>query len=185
MRRSRLFAVVAAGVGIAGFTAAATAGDHGGKFKTDMSGYEEVPALSTPGNGHVDVKVAKDGQSLQFVLTYRALETPVTQSHIHFGQKAVNGGIVIFFCSNLTNPVPPAGTPACPQAAPGETVSVEGRRTAADMFGGATAQGIAPGEFDELVRALRAGATYANVHTTGRPGGEIRGQFDHETGNED
>ena len=63
--------------------------------------------------------------------------------------------------------------------------TVEGTRTAADMFGGATAQGIAPGEFDELVRALRAGATYANVHTTGRPGGEIRGQLDHEQGHED
>ncbi len=34
-----------------------------------------------------------------------------------------------------------------------------------------------PGEFDELVSALRAGATYVNVHTDGRPGGEIRGQI--------
>ena len=32
-------------------------------------------------------------------------------------------------------------------------------------------------EFGELVRALRAGAAYANVHTTGVPGGEIRGQI--------
>ena len=61
MRRSRL-AAAAAVVGIAGFTAAATAGDRSGDFKTDMTGYEEVPALSTPGNGQVDVKVAKDGQ---------------------------------------------------------------------------------------------------------------------------
>ena len=55
---------------------------------------------------------------------------------------------------------------------------VTGTRTAADMFGGATAQGIAPGEFEELVRALRAGVAYANVHTQARAGGEIRGQFD-------
>ena len=32
------------------------------------------------------------------------------------------------------------------------------------------AQGIAPGEFGEMVDAIRAGATYVNVHTTGRPG---------------
>jgi CHRD domain len=182
MRRSRL-AVAAAVVGIAGFTAAATAGDRSGDFKTDLTGYEEVPALSTTGNGQVDVKVAKDGQSLQFELHYRALETAVTQSHIHFGQEAVNGGIVIFFCSNLGNG--PAGTPPCPQPAPGESATVTGTRTAADMTAGAAGQGIAAGEFAELVRALRAGVTYANVHSTGRPGGEIRGQLDHEQGHED
>ena len=31
-------------------------------------------------------------------------------------------------------------------------------------------------EFDGLVRAIRAGATYTNVHSTLFPPGEIRGQ---------
>ena len=48
---------------------------------------------------------------------------------------------------------------------------------AADVIGPAV-QGIAPGEFDELVKALRAGVAYANVHTDLHPGGEIRGQLD-------
>jgi CHRD domain-containing protein len=177
MRRSRLVAVAATVVGVAGFTAAATvAGDQKRDFETDMIGYEEVPAVSTEGNGQVDVEVARDGESLKFVLHYRAIESPVTQSHIHFGQKDVNGGIVVFFCSNLGNG--PAGTPPCPQPAPGEMAEVTGTRTAADVTGGAAAQGIAAGEFAELVRALRAGVAYANVHSQLRPGGEIRGQFD-------
>ena len=177
MRRSRLVAVAATVVGVAGFTAAATvAGDQKRDFATDLSGYEEVPAVSTEGSGQVDVEVARDGQSLRFVLHYRAIESAVSQSHIHFGQKDANGGVVIFFCSNLGNG--PAGTPPCPQPAPGETAEVTGTRTAADMAGGAAAQGIAAGEFAELVKALRAGVAYANVHSSLRPGGEIRGQFD-------
>ena len=40
------------------------------------------------------------------------------------------------------------------------------------------AQGIAAGEFNELVAAIRAGATYANVHSTKYEGGEIRAQLD-------
>ena len=39
------------------------------------------------------------------------------------------------------------------------------------------AQGIAAGEFAEVVKAIRAGVTYANVHTAAFPGGEIRGQI--------
>jgi hypothetical protein len=46
----------------------------------------------------------------------------------------------------------------------------------ADVIG-PEAQGIAPGEFDELVRAMKAGVTYANVHSELFPGGEIRGQI--------
>jgi hypothetical protein len=40
----------------------------------------------------------------------------------------------------------------------------------------AVGQRIAPGEFEELVAAIRAGRTYGNVHSTFAPG-EIRGQI--------
>jgi hypothetical protein len=53
---------------------------------------------------------------------------------------------------------------------------VQGTLHAADVIGPA-AQGIDPGQFGELVRAIRAGATYANVHTEKYPGGEIRTQL--------
>jgi CHRD domain-containing protein len=171
MRRSRLVAAAAVVVGVAGFTAAATvAGDHKRDFKTDRTGYEDVPAVSTAGNGQVDVEVARDGQSFRFVLHYRALESPVTQSHIHFGQKGVAAGVSIFLCTNLGNG--PAGTPACPS--PGGTVTRT--VTAADVVGPA-GQGIAPGEWAEVIAAIRAGVTYANVHTAQYGPGEIRGQI--------
>jgi hypothetical protein len=54
---------------------------------------------------------------------------------------------------------------------------VTGTITPADVIGPAN-QGIGPGEFDEFVAAIRAGVTYANVHTGSFPAGEIRGQID-------
>ena len=45
-------------------------------------------------------------------------------------------------------------------------------------------QGIDPGAagFAEMLKAIRAGAAYPNVHTTMHPGGEIRGRFhNHES----
>jgi len=82
-----------------------------------------------------------------------------------------NGAIVVFLCSNLGNG--PAGTQACPAA--GGTI--QGVIRGADVGAGAVDQGIDAGEFQELLRAIRAGATYVNVHSVGHPGGEIRAQL--------
>jgi hypothetical protein len=143
-----------------------------------MSSYQEVPAVSSVATATFTADVAKDGRSIDWQLSYSGLEGAVQQSHIHFGQRSVNGGISVFLCTNLGNG--PAGTPACPT--PNGTVS--GTITAAQVIG-PTGQGIQPGEFAELVRALRAGAAYANVHTTTRPAGEIRGQIKAGHGDED
>ena len=42
---------------------------------------------------------------------------------------------------------------------------------------GPNGQGIEPGSFGEILRAMQAGHSYANIHTTRWPGGEIRGQI--------
>jgi len=178
MRRSRLIAAAAV-IGVAGFTAAATAGDHKRGFETDMLGYEEVPSVSTIGGGQVDAEINRDGTSIHYRLQYRNLEGNVLQSHIHLGQKDANGAIVVFLCTNLGNGPAGRATPACPPA----PATVEGDLTKEDVStapapANAINQGIAAQEFDELVRAMRAGVTYANVHSSKFPGGEIRGQFD-------
>jgi hypothetical protein len=46
--------------------------------------------------------------------------------------------------------------------------------TAANVTG-PTGQGIAPGDLDSALEAVRQGLSYANMHTTNFPGGEIRG----------
>jgi CHRD domain len=143
-------------------------------WNVELTGYQEDPsALSTTGTGSVQVRIDDNNQELSYELTFGNLEAPALQSHIHFGNRSQSGGISVFLCTNLGNG--PAGTPACPSG--GGTVS--GTLSAADVVGPA-AQGIAPGEFAELVAAIRNGTAYANVHSQKYPGGEVRGQLDHQ-----
>jgi len=147
---------------------------NGGKrsFDADLDGFDEIPmALSTTGSGEFRVKISRDEQSFEYKLSYEDLEGTVTQAHIHFGRRGVNGGITIWLCGTTSNPGP-AGTPTCPSS--GE---VTGTVTPADVVGPA-GQGISPGQFEEVLKAMREGATYANVHSTLFPGGEIRGQIE-------
>jgi hypothetical protein len=155
----------------------AVAGGAKNRIKTDdLTGYEENPDLSTPGFGSLDLRIDDTANTLTYTLTYGGLEAPVTQAHIHFGKRALNTGISVFFCTNLGNG--PAGTPACP--ANGGTVGPR-TLTASDVIGPA-AQGIEAGNMAELIAAIRAGHTYANVHTTKYPGGEIRAQLNDRGG---
>ena len=77
---------------------------------------------------------------------------------------------MVFLCSNL--PSPPLGTPACPSS-PGRVIGII---SSLDVIGPA-AQGVTPGEFRALVKALVKGTAYANVHTATFPSGEIRGSI--------
>lgn len=152
-------------------------------FTTDLTGYEETPAtINSTGSGEFLAKVSKDGTSIQYQLTYRDLDSPVTQAHIHFGRPGLTGGIVLFLCTNL--PLP-AGVPS-PQPCPPFPATIAGTLTAADVIPRPD-QGIDAGTtgFAEMVKALRAGAAYANVHTTGHPSGEIRGGLGHVGGDDD
>ena len=163
---------VAAGIvsaGVLGFGAIAVAGGHG--IDERLTDYEEVPALSTPGVGKFQASINKAGSEIRYELSFSGLETEVTQAHIHFENGTNNGPIVVFLCSNLGNG--PTGTQACPAA--GGTIS--GTIRPENVGAGAAAAGLAAGEFDEFVRAIRSGATYVNVHSVGRPGGEIRAQL--------
>ena len=161
-------------IGVVVTAAAAVAGDHA-RLKTTLSGYEETPAaISTTGNGTFRATIARGGDAIEYELSYDDLEGGnVLQAHIHFGQVAVTGGISAFLCSNLGNG--PAGTQPCPPP----PARITGTITA-DQIVGPAAQGIGARELDELIRALRAGVAYANVHTATWPAGEIRGQIDGE-----
>jgi CHRD domain-containing protein len=143
----------------------------GGTATTRLRGFDEVPALSTSGGGRFSATIDEEGTAIEWELSYFSLTGHVTQAHIHFAQRGVNGGIVVFLCSNLSNA--PSGVQSCPES-PG---TVHGTITFENVGTGANSQGIGPFEFPALLRAIRAGITYANVHSDLFPGGEIRGQL--------
>jgi hypothetical protein len=163
-----------AAMGVAVTTAIAGGGND---IREELTGYEEDPkALSTTGNGTFKARIDRSAQTIDYRLRYADLEGDVLAAHIHLGLRAQSGGISAFLCSNGAAP---AGTPMCD--ADGE---VSGTIEPADVIGPAD-QGIEPGEFDELVAAIRAGATYANVHSTKYPTGEIRAQLEEDDEDED
>jgi hypothetical protein len=144
---------------------------HSGKipsrnvFVVPLDSYQEVPTRVTNGAGTATLRI--QGQTIQYVLQYRNTESRVEQAHIHIGRAATTGGISAFLCTNLGNG--PAGTPACP---------VSGRVSGTiRQASGPADQGV--DNIAELIKAIRAGAVYVNVHSKKYPAGEIRGDVGH------
>jgi hypothetical protein len=180
MRKLPIVASLLIAAGLMLVAAAALAGrggnGHGGNnFRAHLNGYNEVVggpgastgSVSTTGHGQASLRIFSD--HIHYVLDYADMSGgTVCCSHIHFAQQHVGGGVSAFLCGG-------GGKPACTTP----NGHFEGDIVAADVIGPAD-QGIAPGELGELVSAIRAGATYVNVHTTpSYPEGEIRGQIVH------
>ena len=153
---------------LAGSHAVADSGTRA--FRASLDGYHETPmSISTNGTGSFHAKLNSNGEELTYELQYSALEGgSILFAHVHIGQIGTTGGVMFFLCGG--------GKPACPNG----PATVTGTVNASDVIGPA-GQGVAPGEFAEAIRAMRAGAAYANVHTMVYPSGEIRGQINEDS----
>jgi len=138
--------------------------------RASLEGFQEVPAISTVASGRFRAVIDTKANTITWKLNYEGLEGAVQQSHVHFGQLSVNGGVSFFLCSNLGNG--PAGTQACPEG-PAELTGV----ITPDLVIVPAGSGIEAGAMAEIVAAIRNGTAYANVHSVKWPGGEIRGQL--------
>jgi hypothetical protein len=176
--------IVMAGVGVTSvlyLTSGVEAdGKRNNRVNARLNGYQENPAISTTARGSFVARIDDEAMEIRYTLSYSGIEGgTAVAAHIHLGDRHTNGGISAHLCSG-------GGKPPCPPL----EGTVSGVIVAADVIG-PSGQGIDAGEFDELVRAMRAGVTYANVHSAPRwPGGEIRGQIrndnrDHHGDNDD
>jgi hypothetical protein len=144
--------------------ATAVGKDEGHEFAARLIGINETPSINTDGTATLKLKLSDD--KIEFELKYQNLSLAPTVAHIHFGQARVAGGVMVFFCGG-------GGQPACPSTTAG---TVKGTITAANVVG-PTAQGIKANDLAAVERAIRAGASYANMHNGNFPSGEIRGQI--------
>jgi hypothetical protein len=113
-------------------------------------------------------RINESAGTVAYELRYEGLQGDIRQAHIHFGQRNVNGSISVYLCQTATDVDPTVLAPVCGPAPTGTLNS-------ANVIGTA-AQGIAATEFAELVKAIRAGVVYVNVHSSVFPAGVVRGQ---------
>ncbi|MEM0482946.1 MAG: CHRD domain-containing protein [Nitrososphaerota archaeon] len=132
-------------------------------FTATLTGFNEVPSVVSKGYGWATVRISEDGKSISYELVFFGL-ADVSMAHIHIGKDGHVGGVAVWLCGGPK--------PACPTS----YGRVTGTLTASDVQAIA-GQGLAAGDLDAVIGAIRAGAAYVNVHTARFPTGEIRGQL--------
>jgi hypothetical protein len=133
----------------------------GAGFKATLSGKEVMPmAVDTKTTGDATFVLGKDGKEIEYVLNIKNIEN-VTAAHIHAGKKGVEGP-------------PVAGLFGGPKK-DGKFSGVLGKGTIADkdLKGPLAGKTLA-----DLIKMIKDGEAYVNVHTPAHPGGEIRGQIE-------
>jgi hypothetical protein len=141
-------------------------------FKASLDGYQQAPSFYSNGSGDFRLNLSAGEDFADYELSWADLDgSVVLNAHLHLGRSGTNGGTIAFLCSSSP---PKPGVPLCPD---GVTGSVVGTLDASRVIG-PLGQGIHPGEFEKVVDALRAGATYVNIHTDHFTPGEIRGNID-------
>ena len=167
-------------------TALAFSDEGGRRFREILNGYKEAAApIATTGTGTFHATISKDETEINYELTFENLEGDVRQAHIHIGHPQGAGGITLWLCQTTfnMNPLPGNSTPSCTMDDPMNSRAgrVTGTLTMADVVAqpNELPNGIAgPADWNQLLGLIRAGRTYANVHSAKFGGGEIRSQID-------
>ena len=97
---------------------------YGAEFSARLNGFNELGALNnqtgavlSDGTGTVSLELNQKAGMIEYTLSYSKVGTTppktgtVSQAHIHFGKSRDAGGVLVFFCTNLTfsgtGPTPP------------------------------------------------------------------------------
>jgi len=127
------------------------------QFTAKMTGTQEVPPKDTKATGTATFVPTPD----QMTLAYRVDSNTNynTMANIHKGKAGENGPIVVTF---FTSPTPGGIVP----------FTAHGNLRADNLEGPLAGKQIA-----DLIKMIKDGDAYVNVHTVQNPNGEIRGQI--------
>lgn len=132
------------------------------RFTATLSGSHQVPAVRSMATGHATFRLSKSGRSIAYTLIVRNIDD-VTMAHIHLAPAGKGGPPVVWLFPTKMYRV---------RTGKINGLLARGRFTAAKLVGPLKGKTIA-----DLVKEMRDGDTYVNVHTRAHPGGEIRGQI--------
>jgi hypothetical protein len=130
-------------------------------FTAQLSGGNEVPVVVTGSVGTATVTWNTATKTGTYRVDVYNMPVATTQGHIHVGAVGAGGPVVVNFV------IPGAG-------AISNDYGFSGNFACSDVVVRA-AQGI--NSCEDFEQSLLLNNTYANVHSTANPGGEIRGQL--------
>ena len=140
--------ILAATAALALFTSAASAATG---FSANLSGAQEVPVVVTPALGSSTCVLNNAQTQLTVFVKFQNLTGTYTASHIHLpAPVGANAGVRFGFAPTLTN---------------------------ANHDGVFNGTWNSPTMTASDVSALLAGLAYVNIHSSFKPGGELRGQL--------
>ena len=115
-------------------------------FTAKLTGNDETPPVSTAATGTAHFQLSSDGKQLNYDLSVKKLNG-YSHSHIHQGKAGESGQAVV------------------------ELSMGKGTITSSDLKGP-----LAGKQISDLVKMIKSGEAYVNVHTQKNQMGELRGQ---------
>ena len=134
-------------------------------FEAKMTGAQEVPGVSTFRTGHVSVEFDKGFTKAHVLVSFFGPGQTLLGAHFHCGFAGTNGPVAV----GIVNPGPGSFV--------GRDVATTLTNAAATGADCAPSIGQPVNNIASLAFAAQEGKIYANLHTTGFPSGEVRGQL--------
>jgi hypothetical protein len=139
-------------------TAIGLAGEGEKYYSAELTGLGGSQAI-----GKATFELNKEGTVLRYKVTASNIEG-ITMSHIHLAPPGKDGPVAAWLY--------PSGPPPMLKEGKFEGTLAEGDIKAESLQGDLKGKPLSA-----LVEKIEAGEAYANIHTKGKPGGEVRGQI--------